>query len=436
MDKKLFVYMNGLFVGTWTQAPSLLQSFTYDPAWLDNPKGRAISLSLPLAEITYKGMRVSSFFENLLPESETVKKKLQNRFKTSSTRAFELLEHIGRDCVGALQIVPQPIEASSVPPEIEGTIVNDHEIASILRNIRGLEREGETVSLRDFRISVAGAQEKTAFLRYQGQWMIPNGTTPTTHIFKLPMGKLYDFIDFSDSIENEWLSCHIMHQFGIPVCNSNIQNFEEQKVLVVERFDRRWSQDQKQLIRLPQEDLCQALGFPSNQKYQSDGGPGILEVMKLLQGSNRAEEDRRLFFKTQVLFYLMAAPDGHAKNFSLALMQKGLFHLTPVYDIMSAYPLFGKNSASLNPKRLKLAMGVYGKNIHYAWNSIARRPWVETGKKVGLSKQIVEEILQETISQIPSVIEATYASIPPSFPIPMVDAIRRGMENTAKRLVD
>ncbi len=436
MDKKLFVYMNGLFVGTWTQAPSLLQSFTYDPAWLDNPKGRAISLSLPLAGITYKGMRVSSFFENLLPESETVKKKLQNRFKTSSTRSFELLEHIGRDCVGALQIVPQPIESSSVPPQIQGTLVNDHEIASILRNIRGLEREGETVSLRDFRISVAGAQEKTAFLSYQGQWMIPNGTTPSTHIFKLPMGKLYDFIDFSDSIENEWLSCRIMHQFGIPVCNSNIQNFEEQKVLVVERFDRRWSQDQKQLMRLPQEDLCQALGFPSNQKYQSDGGPGILQVMKLLQGSNRAEEDRRLFFKTQVLFYLMAAPDGHAKNFSLALMQKGLFHLTPAYDIMSAYPLFGKTSASLNPKRLKLAMGVYGKNIHYAWNSIARRHWVETGKKVGLSKQIVEEILQETISQIPSVIEATYASIPPSFPIPMVDAICRGMENTANRLVD
>ena len=428
--------MNGLFVGTWTQAPSLLQSFTYDPAWLDNPKGRAISLSLPLAGITYKGMRVSSFFENLLPESETVKKKLQNRFKTSSTRSFVLLEHIGRDCVGALQIVPQPIESSSVPPQIQGTLVNDHEVASILRNIRGLEREGETVSLRDFRISVAGAQEKTAFLSYQGQWMIPNGTTPSTHIFKLPMGKLYDFIDFSDSIENEWLSCRIMHQFGIPVCNSNIQNFEQQKVLVVERFDRRWSQDQKQLMRLPQEDLCQALGFPSNQKYQSDGGPGILQVMKLLQGSNRAEEDRRLFFKTQVLFYLMAAPDGHAKNFSLALMQKGLFHLTPAYDIMSAYPLFGKTSASLNPKRLKLAMGVYGKNIHYAWNSIARRHWVETGKKVGLSKQIVEEILQETISQIPSVIEATYASIPPSFPIPMVDAICRGMENTANRLVD
>jgi serine/threonine-protein kinase HipA len=350
MDKKLFVYMNGLFVGTWKQAPSLLQSFTYDSAWLNNPKGRAISLSLPLSELTFKGIHVSSFFENLLPESETMKKKIQNRFKASSTRAFELLEHIGRDCVGALQIVPQPLDSSSVLPEIDGFIVNEHEIANILREIRGLDLEGETVSLCDFRISMAGAQEKTAFLRYQGQWMIPKGTTPTTHIFKLPIGKIHDFIDFSDSIENEWLSCHIMHQFGIPVCKSDIYNFEEQMVLVVERFDRRWSQDKKQLVRLPQEDICQALGYPSNLKYQSDGGPGILEVMKLLQGSNRAEEDRRIFFKTQVLFYLMAAPDGHAKNYSLALMQKGLFHLTPVYDIMSAYPLFGKSSASLNPK--------------------------------------------------------------------------------------
>lgn len=82
------------------------------------------------------------------------------------------------------------------------------------------------------------------------------------------------------------------------------------------------------------------------------------------------------------------------------------------------------------------ALVAYGKNLQYAWNSIARRHWVETGKKVGLSKQIVEEILQETISQIPSVIEATYKSIPSSIPISMVDAICRGMENTAKKLVD
>ncbi|MGH0053892.1 MAG: type II toxin-antitoxin system HipA family toxin [Sphaerochaetaceae bacterium] len=436
MDKKLFVYMNGLFVGTWKQASSLLESFTYDPAWLNNPKGRAISLSLPLSEITYKGTRVSSFFENLLPESENVKKKLQNRFYASSIRPFELLKHIGRDCVGALQILPQPIESSSVLPEIEGTIVNEHEIANILREMRGFELEGETISLRDFRISVAGVQEKTAFLRYQDQWMIPKGTTPTTHIFKLPIGKIYDFIDFSNSIENEWLCCHIMRHFGIPVCNLDMYNFEEQKVLVVERFDRQWSQDQKQLIRLPQEDLCQALGYSSNQKYQSDGGPGILEIMKLLQGSNRAEEDRRIFFKTQVLLYLMAAPDGHAKNYSLALIQKGLFHLTPLYDVMSAYPLFGKTSSSLNPKKLKLAMGVYGKNIHYVWNSIARRHWIETGHKVGLTQQKVEEILQEIINQIPSVIEATYSSIPPSFPVSIVDAICRGMENTAKKLAD
>ncbi len=158
--------------------------------------------------------------------------------------------------------------------------------------------------------------------------------------------------------------------------------------------------------------------------------------MELLQGSSRAEEDRRLFFKSQVLFYLMAAPDGHAKNYSLALVQKGLFYLTPLYDIMSAYPLFGKTSSSLNPKKLKLAMAVYGKNIHYTWNSIARRHWIETGQKVGLTQHKVEDILQETISQIPLVIEATYKSLPLSFPISMVDAICTGIENTAKKLFD
>jgi serine/threonine-protein kinase HipA len=436
MNKNLFVYMNGLFVGTWEQTPALLQSFTYDQTWLNDPRGRAISLSLPLSEITYRGKNVISFFENLLPESEAVRKKLQNRFKTSSIRAFELLEQIGRDCVGALQIVPKPMSDTSTIQEIEGTIVNDHEIAHILRDIQGLELNNSIVSLNDFRISMAGAQEKTAFLQYQGQWMIPKGVTPTTHIFKLPIGKIQDFIDFSDSIENEWISNHIMGYFGIPVCNSTIHTFEEQKVLVVERFDRRWSQDQKYLVRLPQEDFCQALGFSPDQKYQSDGGPGILEIMKLLQGSNKAEEDRTLFFKSQVLSYLMAAPDAHAKNYSLALGPKGSFHLTPLYDIMSAYPLFTKSVSSLNPKKPTLAMGIYGKSIHYKWESITRRDWLETGHRAALSQKSVERILEEIISQVPAVIDTTYKNLPAGFPRDLTDSICKGMEKTAKKLTE
>ncbi|AEV29522.1 HipA domain-containing protein [Sphaerochaeta pleomorpha str. Grapes] len=434
MHKNLFVYMNGLFVGTWEQTPSLLQSFTYDQTWLHNPKGRAISLSLPLSEITYKGKVVASFFENLLPESEAVRRKLQNRFKTSSIRAFELLEEIGRDCVGALQIVPKPMDKTSLTQKIEGTLVKEHEIAHILRKIQGLESNNSTISATDFRISVSGAQEKTAFLRYQGQWMIPKGVTPTTHIFKLPIGKIQDFIDFSDSIENEWLSNHIAGYFGMPVCNSTIQSFEEQKVLVVERFDREWSQDQKQLIRLPQEDLCQALGCSPDQKYQSDGGPGILEIMKLLQGSNRAEEDRDLFFKSQVLSYLMAAPDAHAKNFSLALGRRGSFRLTPFYDIMSAYPLFKKTSSSLDPKKLTLAMGVYGKSIHYRWDSITRRYWLETGLRAGLSSDRVERILEGIVNQVPTVIDMVYKNLPSEFPNYIADSICEGMEKTAQNL--
>lgn len=42
----------------------------------------------------------------------------------------------------------------------------------------------------DFRLSIAGAQEKTAFLQINKQWQLPLGPTPSSHIFKAA-GKKY-----------------------------------------------------------------------------------------------------------------------------------------------------------------------------------------------------------------------------------------------------
>jgi len=136
-----------------------------------------------------------------------------------------------------------------------------------------------------------------------------------------------------------------------------------------------------------------------------------------------------------VLSYLMAAPDAHAKNFSLVLGPKGSFHLTPFYDIMSAYPLFGKKASSLNPKRLNLAMGIYGKSIQCKWCSITKRYWLETGNKAGLSPDRVERILEGIVNQVPTVIDMVYKNLPVGFPPALVDSICKGMEKTAKNLI-
>lgn len=136
----------------------------------------------------------------------------------------------------------------------------------------------------DFRISIAGAQEKTALAWIDGRWCLPHGSTPTTHILKLPMGLVGNMkLDLSHSIENEWLCSCILAAYGLTVAECEPLQFEDVKVLAVKRFDRAWLDGPSGpwLARLPQEDFCQATGTPAALKYESDGGPGIERIMGL-----------------------------------------------------------------------------------------------------------------------------------------------------------
>lgn len=150
----------------------------------------------------YRGSIVSSFFENLLPDSSEIRQRIKNRYRAASLSAFDLLTEIGRDCVGALQILPEDsIPLNSEP--IKGRPLDEHEIANILKGLvnKGL---GQTINEEEFRISLAGAQEKTALLYYQNQWFVPYGATPSTHILKLPLGKIGGIgLDITGSVENE-----------------------------------------------------------------------------------------------------------------------------------------------------------------------------------------------------------------------------------------
>ena len=160
------------------------------------------------------------------------------------------------------------------------------------------------------RISLAGAQEKTALTRVGSRWCRPHGATPTTHIFKLPLGLVGGSrrVDLSDSVENEWLCAEILRAMGLPVAHTEVAEFAGQKVLIVERFDRAWMDSGQWIARLPQEDFCQALGHAPDQKYERDGGPGMEACLKLLEGSADAEVDRlSLAHAARVL---MAASDG------------------------------------------------------------------------------------------------------------------------------
>jgi serine/threonine-protein kinase HipA len=431
--RHLDIWMNGEPVGRWTRTAQGQHEFRYAEAWLRSPAARTLSLSMPMQDprVPYKGERVEAYFDNLLPDSPAIRQRVRSRFGAASTAAFDLLAEIGRDCVGAIQLMPADVPARDVR-RIHADPLGEPDVAALLRAtvspaVLG-QRDGEA-----FRISLAGAQEKTALLWHEGRWHLPRGTTPTTHIMKLPLGRVGGVqADMSTSIENEWLCAQIVRAFGLPVARCEIARFEDQKALVVERFDRRRSPSGGWWLRLPQEDMCQATATPMDLKYESAGGPGIREIMRLLLGAREAAADRACFFKTQVLFWMLAAIDGHAKNFSVFLEPRDRFSLTPLYDVLSAYPILGHNANQLPPEKITLAMAARGNNTHYRWAKILPRHWLSTAERCDFNG--AEEILAELAEATPAVIGRVRQTLPGGFPAEVSEPILAGLEHAAERL--
>lgn len=435
--------MNGTFVGTWSLRPYVGEIMQYDDRWVSSEQGRPLSLSLPFTpgNQPHRGDAVRAWFENLLPDSKDIRERVARRFQTGSTEAFALLEEIGRDCVGALQVLPE-----SGPPEgvqeVKATPLNDAEVAQVLRNtLTPASIVGRNGAEVDFRISIAGAQEKTALLWLNGQWCLPHGATPTTHILKLPLGLVGNLrFDMSDSVENEWLCSKILHAYGLPVASTQILQFEDMKVLAVERFDRMWWENEegnKWLLRLPQEDMCQATATPPHLKYESDGGPGVRSIMKLLATSKDPDRDRRTFFQAQVLFWMLRATDGHAKNFSIFLRPGGAYELTPLYDVLSAYPIMGTSANQLSHFKAKMAMAVRSKNAHWIMRDILRRHWLAVGTEHGVvapDGRGTEAVLDDIVAKTPEVVQAVRTLLPEGFPEHVANSVLTGLQLAADKL--
>ena len=428
--------MNGELVGEWRRPARRGPEFAYAESWLAAPAARPISLSLPLrphSQPYRKG--VEEFFDNLLPDSRAIRERIQRRFGASSVGAFDLLQEIGRDCVGALQLLPEghsPVSVRSITAQrLTAGGVENILIGSLTP---GLGRGAQDEASDEFRISLAGAQEKTALLRHEGAWYRPIGSTPTTHILKLPIGGNPQGIDLSTSVENEWLCAQIARGFGIPVAECSMETFGEQKALVVERFDRALTRNGKWYMRLPQEDFCQATGTAPVRKHESDGGPGIEKIMDLLRGSEKEAADRHDFMRTQLVFWLLAAIDGHAKNFSIFLRAGGGYRLTPRYDILSAHPMLGHGRGMLSPHKIRMAMAVCGANRHYRWKEISARHWLEMAKRCGYPD--MKSIIEEVIARTPKVVEQTRSGLPRQFPEQIAETILSGTAAAARLLAE
>jgi serine/threonine-protein kinase HipA len=406
----LDVLINGRLVGRLEKAANGATSFQYAEQWLSWDHRFAVSLSLPLTPSAYRGAEVAAVFDNLLPDRDAVRRRVAERMGASGTDFYSLLEAIGRDCVGAMQFMPEGSQGGA--PDAQGEPVSDAEIEGMLADLAqaplGVDREQE------FRISVAGAQEKTALLWMDRQWFRPIGTTPTTHILKPQLGQIPTsdgMIDMSDSVDNEHYCMRLMRAFGLHVAQTEIGIFGTRRVLVVERFDRH-RRDSGQLLRLPQEDCCQALGIPLTRKYQSDGGPSMRDILGLLKGADDPQADQIAFFKSQILFWLIGAADGHAKNFSIFLKPGGRFSLTPFYDVLSAQPAADKGQIAQNKFRLAMSAG---KNHHYRMSEVMGRHFVQTGKAAGLGASAMRDAIGELLDRAPDAVAEARTAMPEGF---------------------
>lgn len=416
----LNVLINGRLVGRMEKDGGGGVSFQYDRSWLDWSSVFPISLSLPLQTTAWRGAAVTAVFDNLLPDSPAVRRQVAEKTGAKGADPYSLLEQMGRDCVGAMQFLPDGMDLD-VSGADTGEDISDADIETLLADLAraplGMAPD------EGFRISIAGAQAKTALLFDEGRWKRPVGVTPTTHILKPQLGRIPTAsgeVDLSHSVDNEHYCLTLMRAFGLETATTEIATFGERRVLVVERFDRARRPDGR-LIRLPQEDLCQALSIPSSQKYQDKGGPGVLQVLERLQEADDPARDRANFFKSQILFWLIGATDGHAKNFSLFLRPGGRFEMTPFYDVLTAQPAFDRKQIRHKDYRLAMSLGA---TPHYRVDDILGRHFMESGKAAGLGRTLLRKVVDEVRESADAAPDKALAAMPKDFHPEAHEAVR------------
>jgi serine/threonine-protein kinase HipA len=310
---------------------------------------------------------------------------------------------------------------------------------AVARHLRGVAAEpglGADRDPDDLRISIAGAQEKTALLRVDGQWCRPLGATPTTHILKLPLGLVGGSrLDLTHSVYNEWLCAQLLRELDLPVATTDIATFGNETVLAVERFDRQWVEgtdtSPRWIARIPQEDFCQLLGRASHEKYEAQGGPGMAHCLQVLRGSRTATADIRHFLCAQLAFWLLAATDGHAKNFSIFLLPGGGYRMTPLYDVISVWPVIGQGPNQVAWQEAKLAMAVRLKNVHYQLDRIQTRHWHGLAQRSGAEG--VWDAMQALVARVDPAIAAVQGLLPAGFPERTAGAIFDGLRRQQGR---
>jgi serine/threonine-protein kinase HipA len=320
--------------------------FRYADAWRFAAGAFPLSLSMPLARAEAPPGVTLPYLWGLLPDNDRVLRRWAQRFGVSATHPVGLLAAVGEDCAGAVQFAPPeraaallgssgPVAVAEAAAHGDVDWLTEAQLAVRLRDLNGDPAAGrEPGDAGQF--SLAGAQPKTALLEWEGRWGVPSGRVPTTVILKPPA--LERELQVEGLAENEHCCLALARALGLPAAQSSVVRWEDQVAIAVARYDRA-TPAPGYLVRVHQEDACQALGVHPAQKYEKDGGPGVADCVGLLLArSNRPERDARRFLEAVAFNWLIAGTDAHAKNYGLLLGAGGAVRLAPLYDLLSAAP--------------------------------------------------------------------------------------------------
>lgn len=345
MARTLEIHIADVLAGVVTQRPNGNFRFEYDPDYASGRDSIPLSFSMPTTQRTHGTRAIANWMWGLLPDNEVILNRWAQRYQVSARNPFTLLAAIGEDCPGAVQLAPPGFDfAGRESVQWVSAKSLDERIRALLQDPGAGRLANDTGQF-----SLAGAQSKTALYRVGKRWGVPRGRTPTTHILK-PEGPR-----FAGLATNEHFCLVLARAAGLPAVRTEVQSFDGIATIVVERFDRYRDNRDGLVKRIHQEDCCQALGVHPNSKYQSEGGPGIPEIMSLLRYTKSPDVDRDRFMRAQAFNVLIGGTDAHAKNYSIIYEPGGAFRLTPLYDLISFLPYQQRRS------QLKLAMTIGGR---------------------------------------------------------------------------
>lgn len=396
MTSELVVLLDGREVGRVRNDARGRLTLVYDEDWRQAEGAYPLSLSMPLAAEEHGPSRVQAFLWGLLPDNERVLERWAKKFQVSARNVFALISHVGEDCAGAVQFVtPDRLAALRSGAEDKVEWLDE---AAIAKRLQALREDHAAWRLpRDTgQFSLAGAQPKTALLLQKGKWGIPSGRIPTTHILKPPTGH------FDGHAENEHICLLLAGNLGLPVADTKVMRFGKEVAIVIERYDRQFSGNA--IVRVHQEDICQALGIPPTSKYQNEGGPSPADVIELLRTySTDRVADVDTFIDALGFNWLIAGTDAHAKNYSLLLAGGPHVRLAPLYDIASILPY-----DDVDMQKIKLAMKIGGE---YKLSLIGLRHWQKFARETRLDPDKVLARLISMAEQFPDVVSAVRAQV-------------------------